>query len=379
MALWLEEVPPESGRRASGFSRRPRAARRQAQTLSIGPMPDQLPPPSQPAAGRWHEDLPFSIGDLGPGVSDLQQRLARLNYWIGDDRLGEYGEGTARAVTAFQKDRGLPADGECGPGTWSNVVEAGFRLGDRLLYRRSPMLHGDDVAALQRQLSALGFDPGGVDGIFGDLTASALADFQHNIGIASDGICGPRTLAELSQLAVRKGGEDLVTSVREQLRVLGGPATLLDRTIVIGEPGGFQVGAAALARALTVLGAHPVTVHVPDEGDQADAANAAGADCYIGLRLEPDRKGVRALYYRGYRYESQTSKQLAELISKRVTDTLELADEGTDGMALAVLRRTRMPAVVLELGNPPVVAMHTSQLAAAVCEALVEWVGSGWS
>jgi N-acetylmuramoyl-L-alanine amidase len=342
-------------------------------------MPDELPPAAAAAMGRRDEGLPFSLGHVGAGVADLQHRLARLGYDLDDTELGRYGNSTAGAVRRFQQDRGLRADGVCGPHTWSSVVEAGFRLGDRLLYRRVPMLHGDDVAELQRRLSALGFDPGRVDGIFGDMTASALADFQHNIGIASDGICGPRTLAELSQLALRKGGEDLVTAVRERMRLHSTAGSLRDRVVVVGEPGGFHIGAAALARALAAVGAQPVVVTHHDESDQADAANAASADCFVGLRLDPERKGVRTIYYRGYRYESETSKHLAELVAERVTATLDLMHEGTEGMALPVLRRTRMPAVIVELGAPALVAMHTSQLAAAITEALLEWVGKDWT
>ncbi|MGO9560381.1 MAG: N-acetylmuramoyl-L-alanine amidase [Acidimicrobiales bacterium] len=338
------------------------------------------PQPSPPAsAGRWDEGLPFLLGDSGPGVSDLQHRLARLGYWTGGDRLGEYRDGTARAVRSFQRDRGLRADGLCGRHTWSSVVEAGFRLGDRLLYRRSPMLHGDDIAELQRQLSALGFDPGGVDGIFGDQTGSALADFQHNIGISSDGICGPRTLAELSQLKLRRGAEDLVSSVREQLEVSNKVGTLQARVIAVGEPGGFQAGAVALSRALVAVGARAVTIHHPDESEQAEAANIAGADCYIGLRLDPELAGVRTIYYRGYRYESETSKQLARLVSDAVAKALDLRDEGSEGMALPVLRETRMPAVIVELGRPAVVAMHSSRLAVAIIDALASWLGKEWT
>ncbi|MHB8456746.1 MAG: peptidoglycan-binding protein [Acidimicrobiales bacterium] len=341
-------------------------------------MPDDLQPPTSAPASRWDEGLPFVIGHSGPGVTDLQQRLRRLGYRTDGDPPGEYGGSTYRAVRAFQEDRGLRPDGACGPHTWSSVVEAGFQLGDRLLYHRNPMLHGDDVAALQRRLSALGFDPGGVDGIFGDQTSTALADFQHNIGVASDGICGPSTLAELAKLSLRKGGEDLVTSVRELLRISARP-TLHERTVAVGEPGGFQAGAAALNRALAGAGAAPVTLHQPDGSDQAEAANAMGADCYIGLRLEPDHKGVRTVYYRGYRYESESSKKLARLISSRVVHTLELEDEGSEGMSLPVLRQTKMPAVVVELGSPATVAMHTTQLAAAIPEALVEWVANDWT
>jgi N-acetylmuramoyl-L-alanine amidase len=348
-------------------------------SLSMTAMSDDLQPSPPASASRWDEGLPFLLGDVGQGVSDLQQRLARLGYLRGDDRLGEYGDGTARAVRSFQRDRGLRTDGLCGRHTWSSVVEAGFRLGDRLLYQRIPMLHGDDVAELQRQLSALGFDPGGVDGIFGDQTASAVADFQHNIGISSDGICGPRTLAELSQLKLRRGAEDLVSSVREQLEASNKVGTLQDRVIAVGEPGGFQAGAVALSRALVAVGARPITIHHPDESEQAEAANAVGADCYIGLRLDPELAGVRTVYYSGYRYESETSKHLARLISEAVVKALDLRDEGSDGMALPVLRETRMPAVVVELGRPAVVAMHSARLAVAIIDALADWLGNEWT
>ena len=68
------------------------------------------------------------------------------------------------------------------------------------------MLQGDDVAEVQRRLSGLGFDPGGVDGIFGDTTHLALAEFQRNMGLVTDGICGPLTLAELTRVEPVRGG-----------------------------------------------------------------------------------------------------------------------------------------------------------------------------
>ena len=45
------------------------------------------------------------------------------------------------------------------------------------------MQRGDDVADLQQRLSTLGFDTGRVDGIFGDRTSRALAEFQRNAGL----------------------------------------------------------------------------------------------------------------------------------------------------------------------------------------------------
>ncbi|MDP9441425.1 MAG: peptidoglycan-binding protein, partial [Actinomycetota bacterium] len=127
----------------------------------------------------------------------MQRRLVALGLDLGDDTPGTYGTGTVAAVLAFQERRGIRVDGVCGPQTWSALVEAGYRLGDRPLYLTHPMLRGDDVAELQRRLGSLGFDGGRVDGILGARTERALADFQRNAGLVSDAVCGPATLAAL--------------------------------------------------------------------------------------------------------------------------------------------------------------------------------------
>ena len=96
-------------------------------------------------------------------------------------------------MRVFQEARGLRVDGVCGRDTWSSLVESGFRLGDRMLYLRHPMFRGDDVTELQRRLNALGFDAGREDGILGDDTTAALTEFQRNVGLTVDGVCGPAT------------------------------------------------------------------------------------------------------------------------------------------------------------------------------------------
>ncbi|MGO4887962.1 peptidoglycan-binding protein [Anaerobacillus sp. MEB173] len=52
---------------------------------------------------------------------------------------------------------------------------------------------GDDVKELQKRLQELGFSPGPIDGIFGNLTFDALQRFQRSVNIQVDGIVGPQT------------------------------------------------------------------------------------------------------------------------------------------------------------------------------------------
>ena len=56
---------------------------------------------------------------------------------------------------------------------------------------------GPEVTALQLRLQDLGFDPNGVDGIFGPGTESAVKAFQQANGLTVDGKVGPITRAAL--------------------------------------------------------------------------------------------------------------------------------------------------------------------------------------
>lgn len=317
--------------------------------------------------------LPLAPGDSGNGVADLQARLSALGIDVLPDLAGDFGPGTRAAVEAFQHLRGLRVDGTCGLQTWAALVEAGYNLGDRFLYRRGPMFRGDDVAELQRRLSALGFDTGRVDGIFGDRTALALGEFQRNLGLPVDGILGAETLSELQRVMPRRELSDLVSAVRDRDRLRHLPKTLLGRRIAVGEEGGLDALASAVRRGLHRSGANAVSVLHPDGSAQAGAANAAGAEVYLGLRLDPSIARCSTSHYSGYRYESAGGRRLAEILQARVPQVLGLQASPPVGMTLPVLRETRMPAVVCELGPASLVAERTPVIAHALVEALTEW------
>ena len=139
----------------------------------------------------------FRLGDEGPPIGDIQDRLAALGFESAGDTRGVFGDFTLDAVVAFQKAKGLDGDGIVGPDTWRSLYEAGYRLGDRLVFMRRPMLRGEDVAELQSRLNSLGFDSGKADGIFGPDTETAVIDFQHNRNLAEDGKAGPEVVTEI--------------------------------------------------------------------------------------------------------------------------------------------------------------------------------------
>ena len=258
------------------------------------------------------------------------------------------------------------------------MVEAGYRLGDRPLYRRTPMLRGDDVADLQQRLGALGFDAGRVDGIFGDDTAGALGEFQRNAGLTVDHVLGATTQAELLRVQSRNPDHQVVSAVRDRERLRQAPPTLAGRHVAVGETGGLAAAAGALRRRLLATGARVTPLHHPDGSTQAHSANAAGVDVYLALRLDPTTAGCATGYYSGYRYESPGGRRLAELVQQRAPEALGVGDLGVRGMSIPVLRETKMPAVIVEVGPAQAVVEKGPALADALADALVAWAGTAW-
>jgi len=320
------------------------------------------------------ESLPLKRGSCGEAVQDLQSRLDAQGIPCLPDPEGIFDSGTAAGVEAFQHVRGLRVDGICGPQTWAALVEAGFRLGDRFLYLRRPMLRGDDVADLQRRLSALGFDTGRVDGIFGEHTSSALAELQRNVGLPVDGILGGSTLRELRRVMPRYDHPELVSQVRDHERLRNSPRTLLGRRIAIGEEGGLDLLVGAIRRRLTDSGAYVVPILHPDGSMHAAAANAAAVEAYLGLRVDQRSDHCTVSYYSGYNYESEGGRRLAELVERFATSALGFPRGSTVGMSLPVLRETRMPAVICEIGPPGAVVPRAQELGGALVEAIEAWV-----
>jgi peptidoglycan L-alanyl-D-glutamate endopeptidase CwlK len=71
---------------------------------------------------------------------------------------------------------------------------------------------GPEVQEIQKKLKEKGFDPGTVDGIFGQGTEAAVIAFQKSQNLSDDGIAGQQTLAALGINS--EGGQTAVSKSR---------------------------------------------------------------------------------------------------------------------------------------------------------------------
>jgi len=111
---------------------------------------------------------------------------------------GDFGPLTDASLRSFQTNIGPgPVDGIAGPITWSQLdeVDGRFPFGGLDLAQGAT---GNPVRHLQRLLFAVGSDPGGVDGIYGNNTAAAVRNFQQKEGLAQTGNASGQTRTLLS-------------------------------------------------------------------------------------------------------------------------------------------------------------------------------------
>ena len=322
----------------------------------------------------------YRHGDRGPAVAEIRAKLASLGllpavrFRAVEDAL--FDDNCDRAVREFQQRRGLMVDGVVGPTTYRALDEARWQWGDRVLsYSGSRMLVGDDVAALQQRLLDLGFDCGRVDGIFGHQTGQAVREFQRNVGIEPDGTCGPTTYAAFERLTRAVVGGEPYALRESELIHRAGPA--LTGKIVVIDPGhgardpglvGTRVSesavvfdlAARLEGRLTATGVTAYLTRGPDtdlsEDERADLANTLRANLLISLHVDahpnPDASGVATFYYGNDTLggSSPFGEKFAGLVQREILARTELRDCRIHGKTWDLLRRTRMPAVRIDVG-----------------------------
>ena len=309
----------------------------------------------------------------GAALRDLQRRLQLVGVLSEVPEEPAFGTRTRAALAEFQAAHGLEPTGDCDAHTWEILVEASYRLGDRLLYLTRPYLRGEDVVELQARLSGLGFDCGGVDGIFGPLTTQALRELQRNAGIGEDGVCGRATLAELNRLSRTEVSGGIISDLKARRRLQAGASDPGGR-ILLADGGGLAGLCDGVARNLA--GRYRVMTSLyRAEPDQAAEANAVAVDLVLRMEANDRPEDCALYYYKGIRYESRLGKELAVAMATELRSLLPVSVV-VGGRALPILRETRMPCLVLHLAPLSLVVERAPDVVQAVGAAIDTWVST---
>ncbi len=306
-------------------------------------------------------------------ISAVQSRLIRLGYDIPEIELSELGPETKRALGAYQEIHGLAVTCEVDTHTWNELITSSYRLGDRLLYERQPMFRGDDVSELQHRLNSLGFDSGREDGIFRTQTAQALRDFQRNMAISSDGICGPNTVIALARVSTFAFGS--ATNIREKLRWQLRKSSENYRVGISIDPS-FTVVGDRLIKELFELGMKvPLYCEEGDQTDIASQANENNIDFLFSIAPSFSATG-RCIFFSNSRYRSLVGASLAGSIQHELSKILKSDPDDIAGRMYPLLRSSQMPSVIIELCDTSDISMikkireQSTQIAAAIAKGI---------
>ena len=291
-------------------------------------------------------------------------------------------------IRSFQQARGLSVTGLVDEVTARALEEAQWKLGDRSLnLQEPPLMHGDDVAALQSRLTEMGFDCGRVDGIYGPRTELAVKDFQKSVGATVDGKCGPATIIALIRLTkIVSGGAPSI--LRESANQKNRGPALANKTIVLNPDGDdplvYDVAVRTEGR-LLALGASVFLTrgekNNPSESERIAFTNNSNTDLMISLHEDSYKNenahGAATYFYgsEAHGVHSIVGERFASLVQREICARTDFANCRTHAMTWDLLRLTKAPAVRIDLGyktNPGDIGrMSRPDFRDVIAEALV--------
>ena len=282
-------------------------------------------------------------------MRELKERLVAISFVpTSDDDI--FDDETVAFVESFQRSRGLPLTGVVDAVTYERLGEARWQLGQRLLYATRPMLRGDDVAELQVLLAQLGFNPGRIDGIFGTNTTVALSEFQRNCALEESGALTKETLLTLRRVRATNAVKSLVTDARD----LAGIDPLTSGSVLL-------CGDGPLLEGLVHYYAGNESILVSRETSQEESALSANThDVALVLSFQTLNhvEGIHLHYWASYRNHSHRGEGLASTLASVFAHQPEVPRVEVTGMALPILRETKMTTIHIEHGNLSEQVLH---------------------
>ena len=154
-----------------------------AETPPPAPTPTPTPEPSPTPTPSRHplNGDALLAGDNEPIVIDIELRLMELDYLEFEQPDGEYSDGTADAIRAFQVRNGLHANGICDKETFEALFDEHAKT-----YAMVKGSTGDDVEIVKERLIELGYLKGLPTGEYDEETVAAVRRFREKNGLKDE-------------------------------------------------------------------------------------------------------------------------------------------------------------------------------------------------
>ncbi|MEA2016251.1 MAG: peptidoglycan-binding protein [Actinomycetota bacterium] len=318
----------------------------------------------------------IKINSSGEKVTDIQRRLKLLGYNFGrTDIDGVFGRETENAVRKLQQDRGLLVNGIIDQETWQELVDAGYRIGERMLYFKYPPFRGDDVRTLQLWLKTLGFYPYNENGIFCKKTHKALLEFQQNMNVADDGIAGEETIQNLKSL--RRIIVSKKTSNFPLIKSTGREKKLQENRVILDYSENIEDmknGMEFISEKIYILSSivnfcrdmllrNGIETLISISGDErqnvflydrVEYINKSNSDLLVSMDLnysvDKNASGSSCFYFKGLKSHSIDGYRIAGIIQDKLVGNLEFMDCRTSGANYAILKATSLVSVLVKPG-----------------------------
>ncbi len=165
---------------------------------------------AKPAEGVTVETA-LRKGDSNDDVKALQERLKELGYFK-NNCTGYFGDATETALKKFQSRNGLTADGVAGSNTMKKLNSSSAKAAEGVTVEPEEEdndetlrkgMSGDEVRKVQQRLKELGYFNQNVTGYYGDVTVSAVKQFQSRNSLTQDGQVGAQTQKKLNSSSAK--------------------------------------------------------------------------------------------------------------------------------------------------------------------------------